>query len=39
MAIDTTQIKEINIPAQFNSAKAVLKTFPSSLMMKAAKRA
>lgn len=39
MAIDTTQINKINIPAQFNSGKAVLKTFPSFLIMKAAKRA
>lgn len=39
MAIETIQINKINIPAQFNSGKATLKTFPSFLIMKAAKRA
>lgn len=39
MAIETIQINKINIPAQFNSGKAMLKTFPSFLIMKAAKRA
>lgn len=39
MAIETIQINKINIPAQFNSGKAKLKTFPSFLIMKAAKRA
>lgn len=39
MAIGTIQINKINIPAQFNSGKAVIKTFPSFLIMKAAKRA
>lgn len=39
MAIGAIQINKINIPAQFNSGKAMLKTFPSFLITKAAKRA
>lgn len=39
MAIDTIKNNKINIPAPFNSGNAKLKTFPSFLITKAAKRA